>query len=92
MNRLPISVYTLEMLGVRQPRPQTVDEQDARAHRGFTADQVRHIHMRRVRRVVHVQVGRVHYHGVQGPTPAAGRRLLCQRHAAKYPKTTIINN
>nr|ACG37774.1 hypothetical protein [Zea mays] len=36
MNRLPISVYTLEMLGVRQPRPQTVDEQDARAHRGFT--------------------------------------------------------
>jgi hypothetical protein len=30
---------------VRRPCPQTIDEQDARAHWGFTADQVRHIHM-----------------------------------------------
>jgi hypothetical protein len=63
---------------VRRPCPQTVDEQDARAHWGFTADQVRHIHMWRMRRVVHVQVGHDHCHGVQEPTPAAGRRLLCQ--------------
>jgi hypothetical protein len=53
---------------VRWPCPQTVDEQDARAHWGFTADQVRHIHMWRVRGVVHAQVGRGHCHGVQGPT------------------------
>jgi hypothetical protein len=78
--------------GVRRPCPQMVDEQDARAHWGFTADQVRHIHMRRVRHVGHAQVGHGHCHGVQGPTPAAGRRLLCQGHDAKYPKTTIINN
>jgi hypothetical protein len=31
--------------------------------------------MRRVRRVVHAQVGHVQCHGVQGPTPAVGRRL-----------------
>jgi hypothetical protein len=64
-------------LGLRRQRPQTVDEQDARAHWGFTIDQVRHIHMRRMRRVVHAQVGRDHCHGVQGPTSAADRRLLC---------------
>ena len=51
--------------GVRRPCPQTVDEQDARAHWGFTADQVRHIHMRRVRRVGHTQVGHGHCDGVQ---------------------------
>jgi hypothetical protein len=34
--------------------------------------------MRRMRRVVHAQVGRGHCHGVQRPTPAAVRRLLCQ--------------
>jgi hypothetical protein len=77
---------------VRRPCPHTVDEQDARAHCGFTADQDRHIHMRHVRHVVHAQVGHGHCHGVQGPAPAAGRRLLCQGHDTKYPKTTIINN
>jgi hypothetical protein len=77
---------------VRRSCPQTVDEQDARAHWGFIVDQVRHIHMRCVRRVVHAQVGHVYYHVVQGPTPASGHRLLCQGHDAEYPKTTIINN
>jgi hypothetical protein len=36
--------------------------------------------------------GHDHCYGVQGPTPVAGRRLLCQGHDAEYPKTTIINN
>jgi hypothetical protein len=70
---------------VRRPCPHTVDEQDARVHWRFTADQVRHIHMRHVRRIGHAQVG-------NGPTPATGRRLLCQWHDAEYLKTTIINN
>jgi hypothetical protein len=61
---------------VRRQCPQTIDEQDARAHWGFIADQVRHIHMRRVHHVVHAQVGHGHYHGVQGSAHAAGRRLL----------------
>jgi hypothetical protein len=78
--------------GVRRPCSQTVDEQDAWAYWGFTADQVRHIHMWRVRRVGHAQVGYDHCHGVQGSTPAACHRLLCQGHDAEYLKTTIINN
>jgi hypothetical protein len=77
---------------VLRPCPQTVDEQDARAHWRFAVDQVRHIHMRHVRRVGHAQVGHGHCHGVQGPIPSAGRRLLCQGHDAEYLKTTIINN
>lgn len=51
----------------RWPRPQVVDEQDARVHWGLNDDQVQHVGVRHIRHVEHGPSSGAHSHGTWPP-------------------------